>query len=113
MTTGSGGRPPHEPTCPRWVSLARPDLTPLLDAIGTPTLLTTGADDPMWTTGNALAAADHLSRGALAILPGAGHIGPLLQAPADVADLVTIFWREPAAQLTRHRETAAPSAAHR
>jgi pimeloyl-ACP methyl ester carboxylesterase len=64
-----------------WLSLARPDLTPLLDRLDTPpTLLTTGTSDPMWTTANARAAAAHLANGALVILPGAGHIGPLLQA---------------------------------
>jgi pimeloyl-ACP methyl ester carboxylesterase len=86
----------------RWASLGRPDLTPVLGTIGAPTLLTTGAHDPMWTTSNARAAAGHLTQGALAVLPGAGHIGPLLQAPADVAGLVTSFWQDPAAQLARH-----------
>jgi pimeloyl-ACP methyl ester carboxylesterase len=80
----------------------------VLDTIRTPTLLTTGAHDPMWTAGNARAAAGHLSHGALVILPGAGHIGPLLQAPSDVAELVTRFWRDPAAQLTQHRGAPAP-----
>jgi pimeloyl-ACP methyl ester carboxylesterase len=97
----------------RCVSLDRPDLTPVLDTIGTPTLLTTGAHDPMWTTGNAGAAAGHLTQGALVILPGAGHIGPLLQAPSDVAELVTTFWRDPAAQLARHRAAPEPRAASR
>ena len=95
----------------RWVSLDRPDLTPVLDTISTPTLLTTSAHDPMWTTSNARAAAGHLTQGALVILPGAGHIGPLLQAPSDVAELVTRFWRDPTAQLGHHRGTPAPPAA--
>jgi pimeloyl-ACP methyl ester carboxylesterase len=95
----------------RWLSLARPDLTPVLDTIGTPTLLTTGAHDPMWTASNARAAVRHLAQGALVILPGAGHIGPLLQAPSDVAELVTSFWRDPAAQLARHRGAPVPPVA--
>jgi pimeloyl-ACP methyl ester carboxylesterase len=97
----------------RWVSLTRPDLTPVLDTIATPTLLTTGAHDPMWTTSNARAAASHLTHGALVILPGAGHIGPLLQAPTDLADLITSFWHDPAAQLARHRRAPATPAARR
>ncbi len=83
-----------------------------LDTIGTPTLLTTGAHDPMWTTSNARAAAGPPHSQGLVILPGAGHIGPLLQAPTDLADLVTSFWRDPAAQVA-HRGAPAPPAARR
>jgi pimeloyl-ACP methyl ester carboxylesterase len=90
----------------RWLSLHRPDLTEVLDGLGTPTLLTTGADDPMWTVANARAAAAHLSRGALVILPGAGHIGPLLQAAPAVAELVTAFWRDPDTTLANQRGAA-------
>jgi pimeloyl-ACP methyl ester carboxylesterase len=97
----------------RWLSIGRPDLTPVLDTIGTPTLLTTGAHDPMCTASSTHAAAGHLSQGAFVILPGAGHIGPLLQAPVDVADLVTSFWREPAAQVARYRSAQAPLAVRR
>ena len=79
----------------RWLSLRRPDLTPVLARLDTPTLLTTGVDDPMWTVASARAAAAHLRRGALVILPGAGHIGPLLQAAPAVVDLVTKFWQDP------------------
>lgn len=46
----------------------------------------------------AQAAAAHLRNGALAILPGSGHIGPLLQAAPDVVALVTAFWRDPRGQ---------------
>jgi pimeloyl-ACP methyl ester carboxylesterase len=90
----------------RWLSLRRPDLTPVLDSLGTPTLLTTGTSDPMWTTANARAAAAHLSRGALVILPGAGHIGPLLHAAPAVVELVTAFWRDPDATLASQRGAA-------
>jgi pimeloyl-ACP methyl ester carboxylesterase len=74
----------------RWLSLRRRDLTPALDRSGTPALLTTGPDDPMWTTATTRAAA-HLRNGALVILPGSGHIGPLLQATPAVVTLVTAF----------------------
>jgi len=39
----------------------------------------------------------------LAILPGAGHIGPLLRRPPATADLITAFWREPEATITALR----------
>jgi pimeloyl-ACP methyl ester carboxylesterase len=96
----------------RWLSLHRPDLTPVLDTIATPTLVTTGAHDPRWTTTDAHAAAAHLPQGALVVLPGAGHIGPLLQAPSDVAELVTGFWHDPVGQVAHHRDAPAPPVAH-
>jgi hypothetical protein len=34
---------------------------------------------------------------------GAGHIGPLPQAAPDVVTLVTAFWRDPQATISRHR----------
>jgi pimeloyl-ACP methyl ester carboxylesterase len=89
----------------RGVSVGRPDLTPVLDRLATPTLLTTGTNDPMWTVANARAAAAHLANGALVILPGAGHIGPLLQAAPAVAELVGGFWRDPAATVAHHRRS--------
>ena len=95
----------------RWLSLRRRDLTPALDRSGTPTLLSTGPDDPMWTTAAARAAAAHLRNGALVILPGSGHIGPLLQAAPAVATLVTAFWRDPQATIAWHRNQAARAAA--
>ena len=87
----------------RWLSLRRTDLGPVLSQLETPTLLTTNADDPMWTVAAARAAAGRLRHGALAILPGSGHVGPLLQAAPDVATLVTGFWRDPQAVIARHR----------
>jgi hypothetical protein len=87
----------------RWLSLGRPDLTPVLDRLETPTMLSTNADDPMWTIAAARAAASHLRNGTLAIFPGSGHIGPLLQAAPDVVDLLTAFWRDPHAAIARQR----------
>src|SRR4029453_9980859 len=80
-----------------WLRLTRPGLTPVLDRLATPPLLATRPNDPMGTTDSARAAAAHLANGALVILPGAGHIGPLLQAAPAVVDLVAAFWRDPAA----------------
>jgi pimeloyl-ACP methyl ester carboxylesterase len=93
----------------RWLSLHRRDLTDVLDTLDTPTLLTTGPDDPMWTTTDARAAAAHLPNGALAVLPGAGHVGPLLQAAPAVAQLVTAFWGDPQGTL-RAQATTRPAA---
>jgi pimeloyl-ACP methyl ester carboxylesterase len=71
----------------RWFSINRRDLTPVLDRLGTPTLLATNHHDPLWTVADTRAAAGHLQRGGLVILPGAGHIGPLLQAAPIVVEL--------------------------
>jgi len=42
----------------------------------------------------------------LVILPGAGHIGPLLQAAPAVVELVTGFWRDPDATVVRQKDAA-------
>jgi pimeloyl-ACP methyl ester carboxylesterase len=88
------------------VSLARPDLAPALKVAATPMLITTGRNDPMWTVAQAEAAIRHLPHAALVILPGAGHIGPLLQAPEALIDLATAFWRNPAQTVASHRSQA-------
>jgi len=95
----------------RCLSLHRPDLTAVLDTIDTPTLLTTGNNDPMWTTTDARAAAAHLPHGGLVILPAAGHIGPLLHA-APLAELVTAFWLDPNGTVVRRAgaTTSGPAA---
>ena len=59
----------------------------------------------MWTVASARAAAAHLSRGALVILPGAGHIGPLQQAAPAVVELVTKFWQDPDSMLANQQDT--------
>jgi pimeloyl-ACP methyl ester carboxylesterase len=90
----------------RWFSIRRPDLTPVLDRLDTPTLLATNHNDDMWTVANARAAASHLHRGGLVILPGDGHIGPLLQAAPTVAEVITGFWRDPGKMLANLPGTA-------
>jgi pimeloyl-ACP methyl ester carboxylesterase len=92
----------------RWLSLRRPDLTPVLDRLDTPTLLATAQDDPMWTVPAAQGAAAHLRNGTMTILPGAGHIGPMLRRTPEAADLITAFSREPDTTIaTRRAEIAA------
>jgi pimeloyl-ACP methyl ester carboxylesterase len=95
------------------VSLRRPDLTPLLPSITTPVLICAAADDPNWTPADAARAAGRLPNGASVILPGSGHIAPLFEAAPAVADLLTAFWANPGAVVTRQRAGAAASAPHR
>ncbi len=90
----------------RWLSLRRRDLTPELDRLPMPALLTTNRADPEWDAAAASAAAARLRDGALVILPGSGRVGPLLQAAPAVADLVTAFWRDPHATIARQRGEA-------
>ena len=99
--TRAGRRGMYDAT--RWLSLGRPDLTPVLPRVGTPTLLTTGTDDPMWTVADARSAAAHLPHGALVVLPGDGHVGPLLRAAPEVAEVVTRLWGDPAGAVARWR----------
>ncbi len=91
------------------LSLARPDLAPVLKAIATPVLITTGRNDPMWSAAEAKAATRDLPHAAAVILPGAGHIGPPLQAPEALTDLVTAFWSNPAQTVARHKADAGAS----
>ena len=93
----------------RWLSLRRQDLTPMLNRIDCPTLMTTGQADPMWTVGAAQAAVGRLRSGALVIVPGSGHIGPLLQSAPILGDLIGQFWSDPAAGL---RSLSATDASH-
>ena len=97
--TRAGRRGMYDAT--RWLSLARRDLTPVLPRVVAPTLLTTGTDDPMWTVTDARSAVGHLRHGALVVLPGEGHIGPLLRAVPEVAEVVTRLWGDPAGAVAR------------
>lgn len=54
----------------------------------------------MWTIPAIQAAAAHLRHGTIAIVPGAGHIGPLLEATPELTNLITTFWREPGTTIT-------------
>jgi pimeloyl-ACP methyl ester carboxylesterase len=87
----------------RWLSLTRADLAPVLAVLETPTVLTTATDDPMWTIPAARAATASLPNGALVVLPGSGHVGPLFQSAPEVADLVLEFWRDPRAVIAAHQ----------
>jgi pimeloyl-ACP methyl ester carboxylesterase len=88
------------------VSLRRPDLAPLLTTISAPVLICAAADDPTWTPADAASAAGRLPNGAPVILPGSGHIAPLFEAAPALVDMLTAFWADPAAVITRHRADA-------
>lgn len=84
-------------------SLTRPDLTTRLAAVSVPTVLVAAADDPLCTPHQARAAAAHLPAGAAIVLPGGGHVGPLLQAAPQMVETVSAVWRDPAQFVATHR----------
>jgi pimeloyl-ACP methyl ester carboxylesterase len=80
----------------RSVMLDRPSLSATLATIGTPTLVVTIADDAYESRHEARAEAAKLSDGAFVVLPGSGHVAPLLQSPAELVQALTAFWDDPA-----------------
>ncbi|SDZ53755.1 Pimeloyl-ACP methyl ester carboxylesterase [Asanoa ishikariensis] len=74
----------------RSISLDRPDATDRLAAIKAPTLMTTGADDPMCTPTDTKAWAARIPDGHDVVLKGAGHLAPLFDP--HTADVITDFW---------------------
>lgn len=76
----------------RSAMLNRRDLGPLLPSIAVPSLIVAGADDRLWTPGQARAAAARLPRGRCEVVPGAGHIAPLFQSAPQLVDVLTRFW---------------------
>ena len=97
----------------RWLSLRRPDLTTVLDRLDTPTLLATAREDPLWTVPATRAAAAHPRHAAMVVLPGAGHIGPLLDSTPEAAELISAFWRDPDGTITAQRALLASAAGER
>jgi pimeloyl-ACP methyl ester carboxylesterase len=78
----------------RSVMLNRRDLTPELGAVTVPTLVVAGADDAMWTSDQARAAASLPSRGTCGVVPGGGHVAPLLEGAVALTEALTAFWRQ-------------------
>lgn len=91
----------------RSASLGRPDITDVLPNVVAPTLMVTGQDDTMWTPAEARDAAAQLPSGACVIVPGAGHVAPLLQSAAAMIELIEVFWRDPAAFVAREAQAIA------
>src|ERR1035437_8000092 len=78
----------------RSVMLNRRDLTSELGAVTVPTLVVAGADDAMWTPDQARAAASLPSRGTCCVVPGGGHVAPLLEGASTLTEVLTTFWRQ-------------------
>jgi pimeloyl-ACP methyl ester carboxylesterase len=78
----------------RSVMLNRRDLTPALGAVTVPTLVVAGADDAMWTSDQARAAASLPLRGTYCVVPGGGHVAPLLEGASALTEVLTTFWRQ-------------------
>jgi pimeloyl-ACP methyl ester carboxylesterase len=78
----------------RSVMLNRRDLRPALGAVTVPTLVVAGADDAMWTPDQARAAATLPSRGSCCVVPGGGHVAPLLDGASALVEALTTFWRQ-------------------
>jgi pimeloyl-ACP methyl ester carboxylesterase len=99
-------------TAMRAVMLERPDAAPALATVTAPTLLIIAADDPLWPPSEAHAAAAPTHR-AVATVPGAGHVAPLLQSPNAVRDLLRDFWQDPVHFADRHEHTESQPNGHR
>jgi pimeloyl-ACP methyl ester carboxylesterase len=78
----------------RSVMLNRRDLASALAAVTAPTLVVAGADDAMWTSDQARAAAEVPSRGTCCVVPGGGHVAPLLEGASALTEVLTTFWRD-------------------
>ncbi|PQP23743.1 alpha/beta fold hydrolase [Rhodococcus opacus] len=81
------------------IMLHREGLGPLLPRIGAPTLMVVPRADTMISLEQARAAAATIPHAAATTVDGAGHITPLIAAPAALADLITAFWRDPVGYL--------------
>ena len=55
---------------------------------------------PLGTPAQARDAAGRLPAGAVVVLPGGGHVGPLLHAAPQLVDTVTAAWSDRAAFVT-------------
>ena len=92
-------------TVMRSIMLGRPDLDAELRRIEAPTLLVAGADDAMWTEGDAGRFAALAPSAAAAVVPGVRHLAAL-EAPDRVAALVRDFWAGRAARSRAASATA-------
>jgi pimeloyl-ACP methyl ester carboxylesterase len=82
-------------TAMRSIMLGRPNLLPVLATVRSPTLIVAAADGPMAPPEEARAEAARLPHSGFILLPGAGHVGPLLQSSIDLSRALTTFWRDP------------------
>jgi pimeloyl-ACP methyl ester carboxylesterase len=75
------------------VMLGRPDLLHLLPKIDVPTRFVAVKDDPLAPVENAEAAARLLPHGSTSVIPGRGHVAPLLQSAPELAETIVNFWQ--------------------
>lgn len=76
------------------VMLHRGDLRPVLRELPTPTLMLVGRDDPMNDVEIAEHTAHSMLNASFAVVPGAGHVAPLLTASGDVSSHILNFWQD-------------------
>jgi pimeloyl-ACP methyl ester carboxylesterase len=76
----------------RSAMLRRPDLTALLAAIPTPTLMVAAQGDADWSPDHARHAAARMPVGAAGVVAGGGHVAPLLLEPEVLVETITAFW---------------------
>jgi pimeloyl-ACP methyl ester carboxylesterase len=74
------------------VMLGRPDLLHLLPKIEVPTRFVAVKDDPLAPVKMAEAAARLLTHGGTTVVPGRGHVAPLLQSAPELAEVIVNFW---------------------
>ena len=74
------------------VMLGRPDLLDLLPKIVVPTRFVAVKDDPLAPVEKAEAAARNLPRGSTTVVPGRGHVAPLLESAPELAEVIMNFW---------------------
>lgn len=87
----------------RSAMLGRPDLSDLLDRIGTPTLFLAGDDDPLYTLAHAAAAAGSVADGRSGVISGSRHLPPL-ENPAAFTERVLAFWATCATPVRSHEQ---------
>lgn len=73
------------------ISLRRPDLTPVLSRVTTPTLFITGSEHSDWSPDQATTASQLLPDGSVRVIEGSAYLSPL-ETPAEFARLVREHW---------------------
>ncbi len=74
------------------VMLDRPDLLDLLPNVEVPTQFVAVADDPLAPVEKTQAASRLLPRGSTVVIPGGGHVCPLLRSAPQLAAVIVDFW---------------------
>ncbi len=78
----------------RSVMLNRGDSIDALTSLTMPTMFVKGADDPVWTVEQIQSSASLVPGVVCEVVPGGGHVAPLLDGASDVVELTTAFWAE-------------------